>query len=512
MSIVFITLDAWRHDALGVALDKHWLSRYELAQRLHTPNLDRFAGGGAYFPYAFVTAPHTPPSHASIMTGLYPPQHGVRSFCYERLPSNVSTLAEVLRHEGYATITLRESEDLSEPGILEKVDVLRGFGTTVDTLDGFAVASRQAGERGHPVFAFLHLWDLHAPYLYSDWARRAGLLDPLWHSAHALSRRWTVPCPDPDQISEKAWMDFQRNVAGQIQDINVRIRTQLELYVEGVSWFDRHRWPAVVSTLKEAGLWNDTVVFVFADHGETVHPDGTGFNVIGHGQSLLDDVLRVPLLVRGLPGVAPKRIDAQVSLVDLAPTVLDILGLDASDPLGLNDQQRACGQSLMPLTRSSASRHTGASRCVFAELCRGAGPEQTLVPQYLYQRCARGNGYKLLCHNGPIWMERYLDWRDSVARKWRGGLRRMGVDRGRPSVVVEDGADCDRLHWVDLEQDPDEEHPQGWGRDVPRGVVDLRTALDRLYEDSIRGPAIARDDSGESALRRRLAALGYIEE
>ena len=512
MNIVFITSDAWRYDALGVAPDKHRLSRYNLAQRLHTPNLDRFASEGAYFSNAFVTAPHTPPSHASIMTGLYPPQHGVRSFCYERLPPHLKTLAEVLRGEGYATITLRESEDISEPGILEKVDVLRGFENTVHTLDDFAAASRRAHQAGCPVFAFVHLWDLHAPYLYSDWARKAGWLDPLWDTADALSRRWHVPYPDPDQISEKAWIDFQRAVAARIADTDLRIRTLLELYVEGVNWFDRHRWPAVESTLKEGGLWDDTVVFVFADHGEGVHPDGRGFNVVGHGQSLLDDLLRVPLLVRGLPGVAPRQIDAQVSLVDLAPTVLDILGLEAADPLGLNAHESACGQSLMPLVRSATSQHARSSRFIFAELCRGAGAEQTLVPQYLYQRCARGNGHKLLCHNGPIWMGRYVDWRDSVARRWRGGLRRLGMTSGSPSVVVEDGAECDRLHWVDLGEDPDEQHPQSWGGAAPLAVRELRAALDGLYGESIRGPAITSDEADESALRRRLAALGYIEE
>ena len=69
---VFVTLDAWRRDAPAIAPDKHRLGEYRLIDKLHTLNLDRLASEGLYFSDAFVTAPHTPPSHASIMTGLFP--------------------------------------------------------------------------------------------------------------------------------------------------------------------------------------------------------------------------------------------------------------------------------------------------------------------------------------------------------------------------------------------------------------------------------------------------------
>ncbi|MEA3377269.1 MAG: sulfatase [Chloroflexota bacterium] len=511
MNIVFITVDTWRYDALGVAPDKHRLEEYGVVEKLQTPNLDRFAQESVYFCNAFVTAPHTPPSHASIMTGLFPPQHGVRSFCYERLPPNVRTLAEVLRDHGYATITLRESEHVSEPGILEKVDVLRGFHRVVHNLKDFSAAAQEAAEGGQSVFAFLHLWDLHAPYLYSDWAREVGVLDPLHEKAEALACKWDVQLPNAGDVCEEMWMRFQREVAGSIEDKDLRIRTLLEWYVEGVSWFDRYRWPSVESALKDAGLWDDTVIFVFADHGEAIHPDGVGFNVLGHGQSLLDDVIRVPLVVRGMPGSLSRHIDTQVSLVDLAPTVLEALALSASDLLGLDPRSKACGRSLLPLLDETGDAEAAGGHLVFAELCRAETDEISLVPQYLYQRCARGNGYKVVCHNGPIWMERYVDWRQWIRSKWHGGLRRVGLSSDTRSVVVEDGVACDVLHWVDLEKDPLEASPRRWGGRVPQGVVDLRLALEGLYEDTIRGPAIESDHADESALRRRLAALGYID-
>lgn len=511
-NIVLITVDAWRYDAVGVAPDRHRLEEYGLVEKLHTPNLDRFANEGVYFSNAFVTAPHTPPSHASIMTGLYPPQHGVRSFCYERLPADVRTLAEALRDQGYATITLRESEDVSEPGILEKVDVLRGFDRMVHSLDGLTEAAREAAARHQPVFTFLHLWDLHAPYLYCDWAKRTGVLDRLWESAPSLSRQYSVQPPDVGRMSEKAWMDFQRKVAARIEDADLRTRTLLELYIDGVSWFDQYRWPVVEVALKEGRLWDDTVIFLFADHGEGLNPSGEGFQVLGHGQSLLDDVLRVPLLVRGLPGISATETGVQVSLVDLAPTVLDILDLDPEELIQLNAGDKACGRSLLRLLTDGRGDGVCADRLVFAELCRAETDQQSLVPQYLYQRCARGNGYKFYCHNGPIWMDRFLDWRDRIDSKWRSGLRRFGLLDDDRSLVVDDDVGCDKLHWIDLEEDPDEANPRPWHGEIPEEAAELRDALEQLYEHTIRGPAIERDALDESALRNRLAALGYLED
>jgi arylsulfatase A-like enzyme len=446
------------------------------------------------------------------MTGLFPPQHGVRSFCYERLPASIKTLAEVLRKAGYATITLRESEDVNEPGILEKVDVLRGFDTVVHNLADFEACAQEASRRGQPVFAFLHLWDLHAPYLYCDWAKEKELLNQLQKKAQVLSESWGVRLPDSDEMSEKAWIEFQRRVAMGIDDKALRVRTLLEWYVEGVTWFDRYRWPTVEATLKDSGLWDDTLIFVFADHGESIHPDGKGLNVVGHGQSLLDDVLRVPLLVHGVPGVESKQIRTQVSLADLAPTVLDALELEEPDPLGLDDYEVPHGRSLIPLLNSRRSGLESAPSLHFAELCRGESDQIELSPQYLYQRCVRGKGYKVLCHNGPIWMERYLNWQDWIARKWHGGLRRLGLLPNTPSVVVDDQADCDRLYWIDLKEDPDEKNPQSWQDKVPEVVVQMRLALDKLYEEPVRGPAIEYDGADETAVRERLAALGYIEE
>ncbi len=508
-NIVFITIDAWRYDAFGPAPDKHWLDRYGLSSKLHTPNLDRFAAESVYFTQALASAPHTTVSHASIMTGLFPPQHGVRSFFYERLPMEVKTLAEVLGEAGYLTVTLREAEDPGEPGILQKVDVLRGFEATINDLRHLTTLGQQAMADGRPVFAFLHLWDIHAPYLYSNWAKQNGCLDALWLKVSSLAEKWGIDPPEPSLLSEKIMMDFQRRVAERIPDVVGRIEMLFDWYVEGVTWFDRHRWPVVENILKESGLWENAIIFVYGDHGEGVHPDGHGIKVFNHGQSLLDDVLRVPLLVHGLPDTTPKIIDEQVSLVDLVPTVLKLLGIDPSESLGDSGLHELGGHSLLP--RVNGQAYDRPPPLHFAELCQG-GPDFTLAqpsPQYLYQRCVRGNGYKLLCHDGPVLMQRYSSWQDRIHRLGRKLVRKLG--QAQEPHFIEDRATCRQLYWTDLQADPDELEPHHWQQDVPAEAIDLRAAVETLYQSAIRGPAIDTSDFDESAVLQRLAALGYVE-
>jgi predicted RNA-binding Zn ribbon-like protein len=78
------------------------------------------------------------------------------------------------------------------------------------------------------------------------------------------------------------------------------------------------------------------------------------------------------------------------------------------------------------------------------------------------------------------------------------------------SKAVDDGADCDRFSWIDLQADRDELHPHSWGQ-VPAAVVSLRGALDGLYQGAMGGPTLETADAEEAALLRRLAGLGYIE-
>ena len=504
-NVVLVTLDSWRHDALGVAPDHRGLVRHGLDGAPSTPNLDAFAAGSLHFTAARSPAPGTTNAHASLMTGLYPTAHGVRAFMSQRLAPHVRTLAECLTEQGYATVTTHEVEEAEAlgTGLLfgSGVDALRGFEEVVRDDAGLLASDAVRGER--PVFAFLHLWDLHEPYLHSACEAIPDRHAPLEARLADLERRYGVPLTDAPDLTAAHLTPRIRHLEASIEDTATHNRELFRWYVEGLEHFDRHRWPLLVDTLRRAGLWEDTLLFVFGDHGEGPIEDPLGAGKrFGHGLPLLEDRLRVPLLVRGLSGFEPGQVGAAVSLVDVAPTVLRELGVDPAHPnpgaqvlqRGVALHERLSGAAPEPV--SFAEGFTDAPRT----------GESLLV-----QRVAVRGRHKLWCHDGEAAQARF--------RRPGAGARRLArrvLGRIRPAwrnrVVDERRVDPKRLFWVDLAADPFERRPHRYSREAPAEVHALREALEALYARAVYGPPRRSDEGGQDEdLHRRLAALGYVE-
>ncbi|MBI3860870.1 MAG: sulfatase-like hydrolase/transferase, partial [Planctomycetia bacterium] len=286
-NLLLVTLDTTRADRLGCY-------GYTAAQ---TPALDALAAGGVTFEHAYTVAPITLPSHTTMFTGLYPAENGVVTNGRGRLDDRIPTLADVLRREGYDTGAFVASFVLNR-----KFGLDRGFNTYDDEFFSEEPAEdalhrqRHAGsvvdaalrwlnlKRDKPFFCWIHLYDPHAPYLsHSDLFGEKFLERPY--------------------DAEIAYVDLQMG--------------------------------RLVEFLKTRGLESQTLVAVVGDHGEGLseHVERT------HGMTLYDDTIRVPLIFRfdgRLP--AKRRVPGNVSLVDLSPTILDLLGL--------KDSRKATGQSL----------------------------------------------------------------------------------------------------------------------------------------------------------------------
>jgi arylsulfatase A-like enzyme/Tfp pilus assembly protein PilF len=157
-SILLVTLDTTRADSVG----------FESAAA-ETPNLDRLAARGVRFAHAYATAPETLPSHASMLTGLYPPEHGVHVNA-DALAAGTPLLAERLRARGYATAAFVSGAPLGR-----RFGLARGFDLYDDDF-GHGAAERPAvatagralewlgrGAAG-PVFLWVHFYDPHEPY------------------------------------------------------------------------------------------------------------------------------------------------------------------------------------------------------------------------------------------------------------------------------------------------------------------------------------------------------------
>jgi arylsulfatase A-like enzyme/Tfp pilus assembly protein PilF len=286
-NVLLITLDTTRADRLGC---------YEYSPAL-TPALDALAAEGVLFERAYTPAPLTLPSHASMMTGLYPPEHGLLANGRGRLDDTIPTLAEIFRDAGYDTAAFIGSFVLDskfglERGFREYDDDMTNTDPAPDGLhrqrDGVWVVDSALAwlkrHRSQPFFCWVHLYDAHAPYL------------------------------------------------SQIEEFGDRFKDSP--YDGGIAYVDQ-QVARLVKHLAANGLRKRTLIVVAGDHGESLgeHEERE------HGLTLYNGVLRVPWIWTGRGATAVgRRVPQPVSLVDLRPTLLE--------SVGLRDSHKASGRSL----------------------------------------------------------------------------------------------------------------------------------------------------------------------
>jgi arylsulfatase A-like enzyme len=282
--VILISIDTLRADHL---------SSYGY-RAIHTPNIDSFAQRGSVFSSVASQVPLTLPSHYSLFTSTYPFESGVEENA-ERIPQSAVTLASVLNARGYKTAAFIGSVFLErETGMDRGFEVydspfhfeafspisgemfpgIAGRAAPRDRRDGSLVvhaAARWIGEnRDHPLFAFVHLYDLHFPYrIRRDDPRRRG-------------------------------------VSGYDAELE---------YVDGVlGWFRQQ--------LVSMGLWDRALVVVLSDHGESLGDHGED----SHGYFIYRSTVHVPLIVHWpAEPLLPAKVTKAAGLIDVAPTILDVL-------------------------------------------------------------------------------------------------------------------------------------------------------------------------------------------
>ncbi|MBM3475784.1 MAG: hypothetical protein FJX75_21160 [Armatimonadetes bacterium] len=362
-NVVLISLDTMRHDAIRGVSDIAWWERWGLADALHTPNLDSFAGECFAFRRCYATSAFTPPGHASMVTGRYVPAHGVKAFFYSLRP-DLPTLPRVLRDEGYVTVAWFENECLDYCGLLRDFDETYNYRDHTWAEFAKRLGDVQATFPGK-VFAFIHLFDLHSPYMMSlRTVGREGEVEEYFGRLDRLLRELGYPVPEWFLRRLSRLMERRPRSPGDLTHYGERVCCNGELlaewlmgeagsldfraqaYTRGISYFDEQLWPVVEGDLRGAGLiGDDTLTVVTADHGEapTYILDKRRF---AHKADMVEGCLRVPLLIRA-PGRAAPDTDRLASLVDIVPTVLATLGmsvegleLDGADLFGEPDPER----------------------------------------------------------------------------------------------------------------------------------------------------------------------------
>ena len=256
-----------------------------------SPFLDEMAASGVLFENTISQSSGTKTSVASLLTSLYPEAHGVRGV-KDVLPDSIRLLPEVLRDHGYRTFAIHGNPWLEERfGFNQGFDEFRFTHWYKDTFDAQMVNEQALQwvdeKQTPPFFLYLHYMDVHSP--------------------------WKPP-GDFDRFGPEAVDQYDGSI----------------LYLDS-------RLKALYGELTKRGLDENTWIIVTADHGEEFGEHGN--YKVGHGLTLYREVLRVPLIFHhghhGHHGQAPagKRVSRQVRLIDVAPTILELVGIPIPEHL-----------------------------------------------------------------------------------------------------------------------------------------------------------------------------------
>jgi arylsulfatase A-like enzyme len=303
-NLLLITLDTTRADALGTYGQPHPTS----------PSIDRLANGGVVFEQVLTSNPETLAAHSTLFTGKQPYVHGVRSNAGYVLSQRHVTLAEALRRAGYRT-----GAEVAAPVLRDETQVTQGFehyrgaespgvelkvvrftkGKTLEKTQEMRVGADITARgidflrenRDEKFFLWLHYFDPHNPY-----------------SPPAI---YNQRFPGDPYHGEVALADFQIG--------------------------------RVVDELDRLGVRGRTLIVVTADHGEGLGEHGEP----SHSFFVYETVMRVPLIFSGLGLPASVRIPSLVRTADIAPTVLELMGLPPLDEIQ--------GVSLAPLIRGETT-------------------------------------------------------------------------------------------------------------------------------------------------------------
>jgi len=298
-NIILITVDALRADHLSV-----YGYKYETS-----PNIDAFAKRSVLFNYAFCPIPKTSASFASLMTGLHPFIHKTKpNLGY--LQKKYITLAEVLRLKGYYNYAIVDNGNLSH-----KFYFNQGFNKYVEVWDKIQEKTESTefitkkalsflnNNKKKPFFLWLHYIETHTPYL--------------------PPKKFIPKRPEGRDITKLK----KRIIAGTLHERKaLRVHHKegyfISLYDGAIKYID-YEVGKIIDLFLKNKLEKNTIFIISSDHGEDLGEYNFYFN---HGPLTFTSGIRVPLIFY-MPGIRAKRVNRIVSLMDIYPTLMNILGL-----------------------------------------------------------------------------------------------------------------------------------------------------------------------------------------
>lgn len=426
--VILIGIDTLRADHL---------SGYGYSRRT-SPELERFAEQDAIlFERAHSSASWTLPSMTSVFTSTYPPRHGVESKDF-RLNPSIPTIASTFQQAGWLTAAFITHIYVSHIFGLDS-----GFKQFNElSIDwGFQEGKQlRAGELNEHVFPWLQSHSKDRFFLYLHY------FDPHWDydPPAPYDKLYTIPDYSGPASGKFSYLRQFLKIPNGIQGDD--LKQVVGLYDGEISYTDYHLGK-LFEKLKALGLWNDSLVVVFADHGEEFEDHGS----VHHVHSLYEELLHVPLLIK-LPGGRPsgwqKRVPQVMQTLDIGPTVLQVAGL--------KQPQSFQGQSLLPLMMGREG-----DRTCYARLWRAQS----------YKISILRNGYKLV------------------------------------HIHKKKGGDSDELYY--LPDDPQEQKPLQ--DQNPEMVKQLREEVLHWADQAPLAPAEKLKNQLDEGQEEQLKALGYLD-
>jgi hypothetical protein len=284
-NLILILIDTLRYDHI----------QFAGYARPTTPNLDQLAAESVWFDRAYATSPHTPRSIPQIFLSRYPSHTAWRGgqYNYPKIRSRNLSLFEVLAQNDFENIGMT-----SHFYFKKKQGIRQGFGRWDNEGAGTIAESND---------------DIAAPRIF---AKLSPVIDELGVRIKKDKTRFGLFVHFFEPHAK--WIRHKEYDFGSGSSPEDRHRSA---YDSEIAYVDAYLG-RIISSLKAAGIYDESVLVVTSDHGEAFNEHGFFF----HGQNLHNEVLHVPLLIR-VPGWKPRRVTEPVSLVDIAPTVVDIFGI-----------------------------------------------------------------------------------------------------------------------------------------------------------------------------------------
>lgn len=329
-NLIVITVDDLRLDAIGK-------NPFSVLPGINTSTLDSLVERGNFFTNCITTAPYTTNAHASIVTGRWPYHHGVIDFFRNALEG--PTIFSILKDQGYKTLWQTDFPFLLGPtlGFTKGIDKF----IKKDEMESFTWLEDNKKEK---IACFFHFANVHEPFGFignkadkGDYQKKTKALLERYNIEFDQEVSWGRHfLLDEHQEEDLLWrQNYQKILKKLFQE--QRYDEIMNLYVEGVNYFDQKRLAPFLKTLKIIGLLDNSLLVIVGDHGEAWDKHNQGHYKGDKKNSLTEEIIKVPLIFVGSEVDRNKTIQELVRTIDIVPTSLAYLGIKTNDKLdGVN--------------------------------------------------------------------------------------------------------------------------------------------------------------------------------